>query len=113
MPDKPILLSCLVKRQCITACIVGVAGSQDPASWLQPRLVLLDAGMVTHMSQLDQQHMLQLFRSFTQRDGQGVANAILHFSGRDWSTLAWCCCHLPCMKEGVCHLKLLFSVLSQ
>ena len=43
--------------------------------------MLLDAGMVTHMSNMDQQHMLQLFQSFTNMDGQGVANAILQFSG--------------------------------
>ena len=44
-------------------------------------MVLLDAGMVTHMSQTDQQNMLHLFRAFTKMDGKGVAEAILDFSG--------------------------------
>ena len=46
-------------------------------------MVLLDAGMVTHMSQTDQQNMLHLFRAFTKMDGKGVAEAILDFSGTE------------------------------
>ena len=61
--------------------VLLIAGTEEAERWLQPRIVLLDAGMVTRMSGADQQNPLQLFRAFTQKDGQGVAKAILQFSG--------------------------------
>ena len=83
-PALGLLLCSLSKAKAV--CIrqervVFVAGRGESDGWLQPRIVLLDAGMVTRMSGADQHNMLQLFRAFTQKDGQGVANAILQFSG--------------------------------
>ena len=45
-------------------------------------MVLLDVGMVTRLSELDQHTMLGLFTSLSGMDGQGVANAVLSFSGQ-------------------------------
>ena len=39
------------------------------------------AGMATHLSEEDQAHMLDLFKAFAVYDGQGMAKAILAFSG--------------------------------
>lgn len=59
--------------------------------------------MVTHMSKMDQQHMLQLFQSFTKMDGQGVATAILHFSGELQQTLMRSCCHMALLYIPFAH----------
>lgn len=48
---------------------------------MQPRIVLLDVGMVTRLSTADQQNMVKLFQSLLGMDGQGIANAALSFSG--------------------------------
>lgn len=48
---------------------------------MQPRIVLLDVGMVTRLSTADQQNMVKLFQSLLGMDGQGIANAVLSFSG--------------------------------
>ncbi|KAL0042711.1 hypothetical protein WJX79_008376 [Trebouxia sp. C0005] len=60
---------------------MGLAGCNIANSWLQPKVVLLDVGMVTRLSQVDQHNMLGLFTSLSGMDGQGVANAVLSFSG--------------------------------
>lgn len=55
-----------------------------PAHWYQrPRIVLLDAGMATHLSTQDQANMVGLFEAFSQLDGCGVADWTLRFSGGD------------------------------
>jgi aarF domain-containing kinase len=51
------------------------------ASWLQPRLVLLDVGMATELSPEDQTNMLGLFKCFAALDGRGAGTWILRFSG--------------------------------
>jgi len=58
------------------------AGCNIANSWLQPKVVLLDVGMVTRLSEVDQHNMLGLFTSLSGMDGQGVANAVLNFSGQ-------------------------------
>jgi len=58
------------------------AGCNVASSWLQPKVVLLDVGMATRLSELDQHNMLGLFTSLSGMDGQGVANAVLSFSGQ-------------------------------
>ncbi len=58
------------------------AGCNIANSWLQPKVVLLDVGMVTRLSKMDQDNMLGLFTSLSGMDGQGVANAVLSFSGQ-------------------------------
>ncbi len=58
------------------------AGRNVANSWLQPKVVLLDVGMVTRLSEIDQHNMLGLFTSLSGMDGQGVANAVLSFSGQ-------------------------------
>ena len=57
-------------------------GGNVSESWLQPRIVLLDVGMVTRLSSADQHHMVDLFQSLFGMDGQGIANAVLSFSGK-------------------------------
>jgi predicted unusual protein kinase regulating ubiquinone biosynthesis (AarF/ABC1/UbiB family) len=49
------------------------------ASWLQPRIVLLDVGMATELSSRDQDCMLGLFRAFAAMDGRAAARWILKF----------------------------------
>ncbi|KAL3144219.1 hypothetical protein ABBQ32_003998 [Trebouxia sp. C0010 RCD-2024] len=56
-------------------------GGKPPEDWMQPRIVLLDVGMVTRLSTADQQNMVKLFQSLLGMDGQGIANAVLSFSG--------------------------------
>jgi hypothetical protein len=51
------------------------------ASWLQPRIVLLDVGMATELSGEDQKNMVGLFRAFSQLEGAAAADWILRFSG--------------------------------
>ena len=43
----------------------------------QPKLVLIDAGMVAELSSQDQQHVLSFFQALTRIDGADVAQAIL------------------------------------
>lgn len=64
------------------------AGCNIANSWLQPKVVLLDVGMVTRLSQVDQHNMLGLFTSLSGMDGQGVANAVLSFSGQSCLSVA-------------------------
>ena len=59
-----------------------VLGSKLPEDWMQPKLVLLDVGMVTRLSTADQQNMVKLFQSLLGMDGQGIADAVLSFSGK-------------------------------
>jgi len=61
---------------------VCLPGYDDSDAWLQPKIVLLDVGMVTRLSDTDQHNMLDLFRSLSGMDGQGIANAVLQFSGQ-------------------------------
>lgn len=49
--------------------------------WLQPQIVLLDVGMATEMSDVDQRNMIGLFQSFAAMDGHGVGKWTLAFSG--------------------------------
>ena len=49
------------------------------ASWLQPRIVLIDVGMATELSADDQTCMLGLFRAFAAMDGRAAARWILSF----------------------------------
>lgn len=49
--------------------------------WLQPSLVLLDVGMATELSSVDQENMVGLFRSFAAMDGRACAQWTLRFSG--------------------------------
>ncbi|KAI8469109.1 MAG: hypothetical protein J3K34DRAFT_459528 [Monoraphidium minutum] len=51
------------------------------ASWLQPRIVLLDVGMATELSREDQTNMVGLFRAFSQMEGADAADWVLRFSG--------------------------------
>lgn len=51
------------------------------ASWLQPRIVLIDAGMATELSRLDQHNMLHLFQAFAELDGAAMAKHALAFAG--------------------------------
>ena len=44
--------------------------------------MLLDAGMVTRLSETDRKNMLKLFQSLCGLDGRGVAKAVLSFSGQ-------------------------------
>ncbi|GBF99975.1 hypothetical protein Rsub_12668, partial [Raphidocelis subcapitata] len=53
------------------------------ASWLQPRIVLLDAGMATELSGQDQANMVGLFKAFSQLEGGVAADWILRFSGTE------------------------------
>ena len=41
--------------------------------------------MATHLSEEDQGHMLELFKSFATADGLGMADAILAFSGEPFT----------------------------
>ena len=61
---------------------VLVLGGKLPEDWMQPKLVLLDVGMVTRLSTADQQNMVKLFQSLLGMDGQGIADAVLSFSGK-------------------------------
>lgn len=65
-----------------------VPGSKLPESWLQPKIVLLDVGMVTRLSSADQHNMVDLFQSLLGMDGQGIANAVLSFSGKPTCTMS-------------------------
>ncbi len=58
-------------------------------------MVLLDVGMVTRLSEMDQHNMLGLFTSLSGMDGQGVANAVLSFSGQS-------CLSVVCAKSDRC-----------
>ncbi|KXZ44199.1 hypothetical protein GPECTOR_71g560 [Gonium pectorale] len=49
--------------------------------WLQPSLVLLDVGMATELSPVDQVNMVGLFRSFAAMDGRACGEWTLRFSG--------------------------------
>ncbi|KAG2448971.1 hypothetical protein HYH02_005725 [Chlamydomonas schloesseri] len=49
--------------------------------WLQPSLVLLDVGMATELSPVDQENMVGLFRSFAAMDGRACGEWTLRFSG--------------------------------
>jgi predicted unusual protein kinase regulating ubiquinone biosynthesis (AarF/ABC1/UbiB family) len=51
------------------------------ASWLQPRIVLLDVGMATELSTEDQTNMVGLFKAFSQLEGGEAADWVLRFSG--------------------------------
>ncbi|KAL0049468.1 hypothetical protein WJX82_003073 [Trebouxia sp. C0006] len=62
-------------------CSIAGLGCNRANSWLQPKVVLLDVGMVTRLSEMDQHNILGLFTSLSGMDGQGVANAVLSFSG--------------------------------
>ncbi|KAL0040620.1 hypothetical protein WJX77_012568 [Trebouxia sp. C0004] len=62
-------------------CSSAGLGCHIPNSWLRPKVVLLDVGMVTRLSEVDQHNMLGLFTSLSGMDGQGIANAVLSFSG--------------------------------
>lgn len=46
-------------------------------------MVLLDAGMATHLSGEDQRNMVGLFESFSQLDGEEMADWVLRFSGEE------------------------------
>ncbi|KAL3130565.1 hypothetical protein ABBQ38_008372 [Trebouxia sp. C0009 RCD-2024] len=61
--------------------LCSIFGGKSPEDWMQPRIVLLDVGMVTRLSTADQQNMVKLFQSLLGMDGQGIANAALSFSG--------------------------------
>ncbi|KAK9788286.1 hypothetical protein WJX73_008757 [Symbiochloris irregularis] len=63
------------------ASLLRFSGLAVPPSWQQPCIVLLDVGMATHLSEEDQAHMLELFTAFAVYDGDGMAKAILAFSG--------------------------------
>lgn len=55
---------------------------QLPLNMLQmPRMVLLDAGMATRLSPLDQINMVGLFESFARLDGRCLADWVLKFAG--------------------------------
>ena len=62
--------------------LLCVPGGKLPESWLQPRIVLLDVGMVTRLSNADQHNMVNLFQSLLGMDGRGIAKAVLSFSGK-------------------------------
>ena len=51
------------------------------ASWLQPRLVLLDVGMATELTPDDTANMVGLFKAFSALDGAAAADWVLRFSG--------------------------------
>lgn len=62
---------------------------------VQPRIVLLDVGIVTCLSEVDQHNMLNLFRSLSGLDGQGIAHAVLQFLGQPPETgSVMLCAHL-------------------
>jgi aarF domain-containing kinase len=52
-----------------------------PDSWLQPSIVLLDAGMATHLAGNDRANMIGLFEAFSELDGPGIGAWALRFSG--------------------------------
>lgn len=45
-----------------------------------PKLTLLDAGMVTELTPQDQSNMVGFFKALTQRDGENIAQNILSLS---------------------------------
>lgn len=53
------------------------------ASWLQPRIVLLDVGMATELTPKDQTNMVGLFKAFSQLEGREAADWVLKFSGEE------------------------------
>ena len=65
----------------ITTLDGGRRCEQIPENWLQPSIVLLDVGMVTRLARQEQQLLTQMFRAFSQLDGDGMARAALAFSG--------------------------------
>ncbi|KAK9808945.1 hypothetical protein WJX72_006758 [[Myrmecia] bisecta] len=77
-PPGPLLSS-------LAHLLKGLApyGVQVPKKWLQPRIVLLDVGMATHLSREDQTNMYNLFRAFAFMDGAAVARWTLAFAGQE------------------------------
>ena len=73
-----------------------MTGGKLPESWLQPKIVLLDVGMVTRLSSADQHNMVDLFQSLMGMDGQGIANAVLSFSGKPMTCTMSRQQQLPC-----------------
>lgn len=49
---------------------------------LEPRIVLLDAGMATQLTKEEQESMLSMFRGLSKFDGEEVARAALSFAGK-------------------------------
>ncbi|GMH33191.1 hypothetical protein BSKO_01025 [Bryopsis sp. KO-2023] len=58
-----------------------VAGQIGLSGKSMPKIVLLDAGMATQLTQEEQKCMLNLFRGVSERDGVATANAVLAFAG--------------------------------
>ncbi|KAK9836261.1 hypothetical protein WJX81_000321 [Elliptochloris bilobata] len=56
-------------------------GLTVPEAWLQPRIVLLDVGMATHLSPEEQSIMLELFQALARLDGREIGRQTLRFSG--------------------------------
>jgi len=46
----------------------------------QPKLVLLDAGMIAELKPLDQKNIVDFFRALTRQDGEQIAHSILRLS---------------------------------
>lgn len=88
---------CGAMLMCVgSAGLLSVPGGKPPEDWMQPRIVLLDVGMVTRLSTADQQNMVKLFQSLLGMDGQGIANAVLSFSGKlmtEGDATCSCNCH--------------------
>jgi hypothetical protein len=51
--------------------------------WLQPHVVLLDVGMATELTSEDRGNMFNLFKSFAEKNGRGMALAALAFAGTE------------------------------
>ncbi|KAK9866074.1 hypothetical protein WJX84_003580 [Apatococcus fuscideae] len=64
---------------------LGKQNSPAAIDLLRPRLVLLDVGMATALSKMDQTNMMHLFRAFSEKDAPAMADATLAFSGASQS----------------------------
>lgn len=87
LPSKRVVQSpalvggCVVWSPALARHSLGCRCLQRLQKWLQPHVVLLDVGMATELSAEDRKNMFNLFQSFAEKNGRGMAEAALAFAG--------------------------------
>lgn len=64
----------------LLALPAGLLSRLGPVLEFQPKIVLLDTGMIVTLSDEDKSSLLAFFKSLTKMDGEGLGKAILHMA---------------------------------